>query len=52
MGNADLKCINLLIDKGANFIEKDKMGNDSLSFAKDFLKDKKVSEFFLKKWKN
>ncbi len=52
MGNADLKFINLLVEKGANFIEKDKMGNDSLSFAKDFSKDKKVSEFFLKKWKN
>ncbi|WP_339046836.1 hypothetical protein [Spiroplasma endosymbiont of Colias croceus] len=25
------------------------MGNDSLSFAKDFSKDKKVSKFFLKK---
>ncbi|MBP1524984.1 MAG: DnaJ domain-containing protein [Spiroplasma ixodetis] len=49
MGNADLKFINLLINKGANFIEKDKMGNDSLSFAKDFSKDKKVSKFFLKK---
>ncbi|TLF28514.1 MAG: hypothetical protein FCO83_00120 [Spiroplasma sp. WSS] len=49
MSNADLKFINLLINKGANFIEKDKMGNDSLSFAKDFSKDKKVSKFFLKK---
>ncbi|WP_342261375.1 ankyrin repeat domain-containing protein [Spiroplasma endosymbiont of Notiophilus biguttatus] len=51
MGNADLKFINLLVDKGANFIEKDKMGNDSLSFVKSFAKDKKVSEFFFKKMK-
>ncbi|BET39187.1 hypothetical protein SAP269_17760 [Spiroplasma ixodetis] len=46
MGNADLKFINLLVEKGANFIEKNKMGNDSLSFDKDFSKDKKFSEFF------